>query len=90
MPGDPRLEECITRQVHLDVKESQDNLLSHLDDLISTRLSAFQKQISSERRELSETQIPKIELQTSVFYTFKKTGNAKQYLSNAKVLDKLK
>ena len=90
MPGDPRLEEAIVLQVNKAVKDSQEQLLGHLDQLNTTRLGSFQKTFSTEQKDWSESQISKLQTRIADPYKFKKAGNEQQFLANEKVVDTLK
>ncbi|KAJ8310939.1 hypothetical protein KUTeg_011507 [Tegillarca granosa] len=81
---------AIVDLVQHHVEASQNAMLDRLDNLISSRLNAFQSKIHENRRGLSDTQIAKIEQINNESYKFNKKGNQKQYKANAKVYQKLK
>jgi hypothetical protein len=76
----------IAEEVNRVVSRQQSDLLSSLQDMMESRLCAFQQNI----QQISTTQINKIEDNLNEHYVFKKKGNENQYKHEACVLTKLK
>ena len=76
----------IAEEVNRVVSQQQSDLLSSLQDMMDSRLSAFQQNI----QQMSTTQISKIEDNLNEHYVFRKKGNENQYKHEALVLTKLK
>ncbi|MCG7877891.1 MAG: hypothetical protein N0C90_16395, partial [Candidatus Thiodiazotropha endolucinida] len=72
--------------------ERQNDLLSKMEQLISTKLNGFEQRIESTQRHLSQSQISVIQTQLSASdtYTFRKKGNEEQFKVNSQVLEKMK
>ena len=60
--------------------------------LISSKLAFFEQKISSTQREISDSQLAKIQqnILLNDTYSFKRKGNEEQFKSNVRVLDKLR
>ena len=74
-------------------QQSKNELLSQMDMLISSKLSAFEQRMELTQRTLSQSQISAIQekLSSSESYTLrKKKGNEEQFKVNARVLDKMR
>ncbi|KAK6171623.1 hypothetical protein SNE40_019772 [Patella caerulea] len=80
---------AISSFISSKVLESKSSMLNKIDNLFSTKLNVFQKQISENHRNLSESQVARIEQLSQTSYTFNKTGNEEQHKANAKVAQKL-
>ncbi|MCG8049359.1 MAG: zinc finger domain-containing protein [Candidatus Thiodiazotropha endolucinida] len=81
---DPALEQRI--------QQSQNDILSNIDRLISTKLASFEQKISSSQRDISDSQFAKIQqnILLNDSYSFKRKGNEEQFKANVRVLDKLR
>ena len=65
-------------------------MLKHMDRIITNSFDTFQKSVKENQRELSETQIAKIEEMNSDNYVFKRKGNEEQFKINSKIANKMK
>ncbi|KAK3092462.1 hypothetical protein FSP39_003093 [Pinctada imbricata] len=73
-----------------DTNASQNNLLQHLDTLITARLSDFETRFSEQQKEMSSVHLAKIEgLTAKSAYQFKRKGNEQQYKHSVDVCEKL-
>ena len=81
-----QVQNSISEEVNRAVSHQQSELLSSLQDMIDSRLSAFQQNI----QHISASQISKIEDNLNEHYVFRKKGNENQYKHEARVLTKLK
>ncbi|MEW8548152.1 MAG: reverse transcriptase domain-containing protein [Candidatus Thiodiazotropha sp.] len=74
------------------ILRSQNEVLSGIDVLISSKLASFEQKISSTQRDISESQLAKIQqnILLNDSYSFKRKGNEEQFKSNVRVLDKLR
>ncbi|XP_041453613.1 uncharacterized protein LOC121406809 [Lytechinus variegatus] len=75
----------------IDVKmsQSQNNLLSELDNLISSRLNNFQQSFGETQKILNDAQVAKIREMHSDDYKFQRRGNEEQHKVNVKIHRKL-
>ena len=80
----------VAELIDTKVNQSQNRLLSDLDNLISNRLSNFQQSLNESQKALSDAQVAKIEEMHTDNYNFKRKGNEEQYKVNVKVHRKLK
>ncbi len=74
----------VAELIDAKVNQSQNRLLTNLDNLISTRLSSFQQNISDSQKALSEVQVAKIEEMNTDSYKFQWKGNEEQYKATQK------
>ena len=76
--------------VKMDSNKEND-MLSKMEELISSKLNAFEQRMERTQRELSQSQISVIQTQlTSDNYSFRKKGNEEQHKVNSQVLEKMK
>ncbi|VDI41867.1 Hypothetical predicted protein [Mytilus galloprovincialis] len=68
---EPAIKQLIANEVHNAVQSSQNSMLSRIDNLMSTKLGAFESSMKESQRQLSDSQIAKIEELTTVNYEFK-------------------
>ena len=80
----------VAELIDTKVNQSQNRLLSDLDNLISNRLTHFQQSLNENQKALSDVQVAKIEEIHSDNYKFQRKGNEEQYKINVKVHRKLK
>ncbi|XP_072166403.1 uncharacterized protein [Diadema setosum] len=80
----------IADMIDSKVNQSQNRLLSDLDNLISNRLSNFQQSLNESQKALSDAQVAKIEEMHADNYKFQRKGNEEQYKVNIKVQRKLR
>ena len=75
----------VAELIETKVNQSQNRLLSDLDNLISNRLSHFQQSLNENQKALSEAQVAKIEEMHSDNYKFQlRKGNEEQHKVNVK------
>ena len=82
--------ETIQNEVQNAVKSTQDQLLNSLISLLDTRLDGFQRNIQDNQKDLSDTQLAKIDKNMSDSYKFKKRENKEQHKHNQKVFIKIR
>ena len=82
----------IDDRVKQAVASSQATLLDKIDGLISSKFSTFETRISDAQKELSESQLAKIQqnILANDSYTFKRKSCEDQYKFNSKVATKLR
>lgn len=82
----------IDARVQQAVASSQRDLMNHLDGLISDKFKTFETRISDNQRELSDSQLSKIQqnILSNENYQFKKKSCEDQFKFNAKVLGKFR
>ena len=69
----------------------ENDMLSKMEELISSKLNAFEQRMERTQRELSQSQISVIQTQlTSDNYSFRKKSNEEQHKVNSQVLEKMK
>ncbi|VDI58958.1 Hypothetical predicted protein [Mytilus galloprovincialis] len=89
-PGlDNSVKQVIVQEVQNAVSASQQDTLNQTIALIDNRLSTFQGNIQQSQRDISQSQMCKIEETLSENYTFQRKGNENQYKHEVKVLTKL-
>ncbi|XP_052067195.1 uncharacterized protein LOC127706578, partial [Mytilus californianus] len=89
-PGlDNSVKQVIVQEVQNAVSASQQDTLNQITALIDNRLSTFQGNIQQSQRDISQSQMSKIEETLSENYTFQRKGNENQYIHEVKVLTKL-
>ncbi|VDI48743.1 Hypothetical predicted protein [Mytilus galloprovincialis] len=89
-PGlDNSVKQVIVQEVQNAVSASQQDTLNQITALIDNRLSTFQGNIQQSQRDISQSQMSKIEETLSENYTFQRKGNENQYKHEVKVLTKL-
>ena len=82
--------ETIQNEVQNAVKSTQDQLLNSLTSLLDTRLDGFQRNIQDNQKDLSDTQLAKIDENMSDSNKFKKRENKEQHKHNQKVFIKMR
>jgi len=80
----------LTSLIHQRVQEAVTNAQKDMDQIITTSFNTFQKTMNENQRQLSETQLAKIEEMNSDNYVFKRKGNEEQFKINAKVGNEIK
>ncbi|XP_053400643.1 uncharacterized protein LOC128557357 [Mercenaria mercenaria] len=70
--------------------EEENAMLSRLETMINSKFEAFEKRISDNQKELSQSQISVIQENLHDNYVFKKKGHEQQYKVNSQVIDKLR
>jgi len=72
--------------------DSENRLLSKMEDLLSSRLKSFEQKISESQRQISDTQLTKIQQNfvSNDNFTFKKKGNEEQFKVNVRILGSLR
>ena len=80
----------VADMIDIKVHQSQNKLLSDVDNLTSNRLSTFQQSINESQKALSDAQVAKIEEMHTDNYKFQRKGNEEQFKTNVKVHRKLK
>ena len=89
-PGlDNSVKQVIVQEVQNAVSASQQDTINQITALIDNRLSTFQGNIQQSQRDISQSQMSKIEETLSENYTFQRKGNENQYKHEVKVLTKL-
>ena len=81
---------AIASEVKKAVDASQTQLLTNMQSLMDTNFKSFRTSIESTQKELSSTQISKIEENLFGSYKFKRHGNEARYRGNIKVMAKLR
>ena len=81
---DPALEQRI--------QQSQNDILTNIDTLLTSRFAMFEQRISSSQRDISDSQLAKIQqnILSNDSYTFKRKRNEEQFKANVRVIDKLR
>jgi molecular chaperone DnaK (HSP70) len=87
---EPALNSLIKQRVEEAVTNVQTDMLKHMDRIITNRFDTFQKSVKENQRELSETDLAKIEEMNSDNYVFKRKGNEEQFKINSKIANKMK
>ncbi|VDI18632.1 Hypothetical predicted protein [Mytilus galloprovincialis] len=88
-PGlDNSVKQVIVLEVQNAVSASQQDTLNQITALIDNRQSTFQGNIQQSQRDISQSQMSKIEETLSENYTFQRKGNENQYNHEVKVLTK--
>ncbi|CAG2256478.1 unnamed protein product [Mytilus edulis] len=85
-----QLDSLIKQRVQEAVSTAQNDIVHHMDRIIKSSFDAFQKSTNENQRQLSETQLAKIEEMNSDNYVFKRKGNEEQFKVNSKVANKMK
>ena len=85
-------EERVQREVQQAVASSQKSLMDDISGLISSKFSTFEARFSDNQKELSESQLSKIQrnILSNENYQFKKKSCEDQFKFNSKVLGKLR
>ena len=65
-------------------------MLSKMDNLVTNRFGQFENSLRQSQRQLSDSQLAKIEELMTDSYEFKRKGNKDQYKVNIKVMKKMK
>jgi hypothetical protein len=71
------------------MSQDQNNLLSHMDKLLSRRLATFEEKIERTQKELAEMQSTKISSLSGLTHKFNKKGNEEQFKINVSILEKV-
>ena len=84
-------EERVQREVQQAVASSQKSFMDDISGLISSKFSTFEARFSDNQKELSESQLSKIQqnILSNENYQFKKKSCEDQFKFNSKVLGKL-
>ena len=84
-------EERVQREVQQAVASSQKSFMDDISGLISSKFSSFEARFSDNQKELSESQLSKIQqnILSNENYQFKKKSCEDQFKFNSKVLGKL-
>ena len=84
------IEMVIDQKIQDAMSQNQNEILQHIDRLMSNRLDSFQRSVHETQRQLSETQLSKIEQMNHESYVFKRKGNEEQFKVNTKIANKMK
>ena len=87
---EPAIKQLIANEVHNAVQSSQNSMLSRIDNLMSNKLGSFESSMKESQRQLSDSQIAKIEELTTDNYEFKRKGNKEQHKINTKIIKTMK
>ncbi|VDI21996.1 Hypothetical predicted protein [Mytilus galloprovincialis] len=85
-----QLDSLIKQRVQEAVSTAQNDIVHHMDRIIKSSFDAFQKSTNEDQRQLSETQLAKIEEMKSNNYVFKRKGNEEQFKVNSSVANRMK
>lgn len=85
-----QLNSLITQRVREAVRESQTEILHHMDTMIKSSFEKHTRETNENQRQLSESQLAKIEEMNSDNYVFKRKGNEEQFKVNTKIANKMK
>ncbi|KAK3101287.1 hypothetical protein FSP39_002412 [Pinctada imbricata] len=80
---------AIAIEVIKAMTSSQNDLVSSMKAMIDSNFESFRSSMEATQKELSTTQISKMEESLLADHKFKRQGNEAQYRCNAKVLSKL-
>ncbi|XP_076071529.1 uncharacterized protein LOC143042904 [Mytilus galloprovincialis] len=80
----------IDRKIKDAMSQNQNEMLQSIDRLMSSRLDTFQRSVHETQRQLSETQMSKIQQMNTENYVFKRKGNEEQFKINTKITNKIK
>ncbi|KAK3086232.1 hypothetical protein FSP39_015566 [Pinctada imbricata] len=80
---------AIALEVNKAMTSSQNDLVSSMKAMIDSNFESFRSSMEATQKELSTTQISKMEESLLGAHKFKRQGNEAQYRGNAKVLSKL-
>ncbi|VDI24508.1 Hypothetical predicted protein [Mytilus galloprovincialis] len=80
----------IDRKIKDAMSQNQNEILQSIDRLMSSRLDTFQRSVHETQRQLSETQMSKIQQMNTENYVFKRKGNEEQFKVNTKIANKMK
>uniref|UniRef100_A0A8W8JNN1 Uncharacterized protein n=1 Tax=Magallana gigas TaxID=29159 RepID=A0A8W8JNN1_MAGGI len=84
------VQQIISSEVEKAVESSQNQILSSMKILIDSNFKNFQSSMETTQKELSSSQLAKIEENIFGSYKFKRHGNEAQYRGNAQVITKLR
>uniref|UniRef100_A0A8W8IRD0 Uncharacterized protein n=1 Tax=Magallana gigas TaxID=29159 RepID=A0A8W8IRD0_MAGGI len=84
------VQQIISSEVKKAVESSQNQILSSMKTLIDSNFKNFQSSMETTQKELSSSQLAKIEENIFGSYKFKRHGNEAQYRGNAQVITKLR
>ena len=87
--ADPGTLQQLDPAVEQRIQQSQNDILTNIDTLLTSRFAMFEQRISSSQRDISDSQLAKIQ-QNIDSYTFKRKGNEEQFKANVRVIDKLR
>ncbi|VDH98891.1 Hypothetical predicted protein [Mytilus galloprovincialis] len=80
----------IDRKIKDAMSQNQNEILQSIDRLMSSRLDTFQRSVHETQRQLSETQMSKIQQMNTENYVFKRKGKEEQFKVNTKIANKMK
>ena len=84
------VQRVISAEVQKAVESSQNQILSSMQSMIDRNFKNFQNSMETTQKELSTSQLAKIEENIFGTYKFKRHGNEAQYRGNAQVMTKLR
>ena len=90
--ADPGAFQQLDPAVEQRIQQSQNDILTNIDTLLTSRFAMFEQRISSSQRDISDSQLSKIQqnILSNDSYTFKRKGNEEQFKANVRVIDKLR
>ncbi|KAK3103157.1 hypothetical protein FSP39_016878 [Pinctada imbricata] len=86
----PTTRHFISNEVQKAVDASQNNLLTSMQTMMDANFTNFRQSIETTQKDLSTTQLAKIEESMFGSYKFKRHGNEAQYRGNIQVISKLR
>ena len=74
------------------IQQSQNDILTNIDMLLTSRFAMFEQRISSSQRDISDSHLAKIQqnILSKDSYTFKRKGTEEQFKAKVQVIDKLR
>ena len=89
---DPGAFQQLDPAVEQRIQQSQNDILTNIDTLLTSRFAMFEQRISSSQRDISDSQLAKIQqnILSNDSCTFKRKGNEEQFKANVRVIDKLR
>ncbi|CAC5406319.1 unnamed protein product [Mytilus coruscus] len=80
----------IDQKIKDAMSQNQNEILQSIDRLMYSRLDTFQRSVHETQRQLSETQMSKIQQMNPENYVFKRKGNEEQFKFNTKIANNMK
>ena len=90
--ADPGAFQQLDPAIEQRIQQSQNDIHTNIDTLLTSRFAMFEQRISSSQRDISDSQLAKIQqnILSNDSYTFKGKGNEEQLKANVRVIYKLR
>ncbi|CAC5371642.1 unnamed protein product [Mytilus coruscus] len=87
---EPAMKQLIANEVQNAVQSSHNFMFSRIDTLMNNKIVSFESSMKESQKQLSDSQIAKIEELTTDNYEFGRKSNKKQHKINIKIIKKMK